>query len=261
MNQETIIFSQTEAVATITLNRPATLNAFNAPMIAEMRDILQQAEGDARVRCVLVTGNGRAFSSGQDLAEAQAQAGQFAIGDHLRQGYNRLITQMVTMEKPIIGAINGIAAGAGAGIALAADIRIAAHDASFMLAFSKIGLIPDSGLNWFLPRLIGSARAYELALTGEKLSAEQALAWGLVNRVVPAAQLMATAVAWATKLASGPTLAFGLTKRAMNQGWHMSLAETLAHEADLQEICGRSDDNKAGIQAFLEKRSPSFTGK
>jgi 2-(1,2-epoxy-1,2-dihydrophenyl)acetyl-CoA isomerase len=209
---------------------------------------------------VVITGNGRAFSSGQDLAEVQAKAGQFSIADHLRQGYNRLIQQMVSLEKPIIGVINGIAAGAGCGVALAADIRIASDEASFMLAFSKVGLIPDSGLNWLLPRLIGYARAYELALTAAKIPAEQALAWGMVNRVVPQVQLMETAAAWAGQLAAGPTLAFGLTKRAMNQGWTMSLAESLEYEAQLQEVCGRSADNLEGVQAFLQKRPPHFQG-
>lgn len=262
MGYETIEYVPADGWAAIRLNRPATLNAFTAQMIAETLDALKLAERDKSVRCVVLTGNGRAFSSGQDLAEVQeqVQAGEFSISDHVRQGYNRLINQMVNLEKPIIGAINGIAAGAGCGIALAADIRIAAHHASFMLAFSKIGLIPDSGINWLLPRLIGYARAYELALTADKLSAEQALAWGMVNRVVPGEQLMETAVAWATKLAAGPTLAYGLTKRAMNKGWTMSLAETLEYEAHLQEVCGRSHDNKEGIQAFLEKRSPTFTG-
>lgn len=208
----------------------------------------------------MITGNGRAFSSGQDLAEVQAKAGQFSIADHLRQGYNRLIQQMVSLEKPIIGVINGIAAGAGCGVALAADIRIASDEASFMLAFSKVGLIPDSGLNWLLPRLIGYARAYELALTAAKIPAEQALAWGMVNRVVPQVQLMETAAAWAGQLAAGPTLAFGLTKRAMNQGWTMSLAESLEYEAQLQEVCGRSADNLEGVQAFLQKRPPHFQG-
>jgi 2-(1,2-epoxy-1,2-dihydrophenyl)acetyl-CoA isomerase len=260
VDYETVAYDLIGGVATITLNRPATLNAFTEQMIAETVAAFGEAEQDRSVRCVVLTGNGRAFSSGQDLTEVRERAGQFSIGEHIRQGYNRLIAQMVELEKPIIGAINGIAAGAGCGVALATDIRIAAHTASFMLAFSKIGLVPDSGLNWLLPRLIGYARAYELALTADKLSAEQAFSWGMVNRVVPADQLMETAVAWATKLAAGPTLAYGLTKRAMNQGWTMSLAETLDNEADLQEICGRSHDNKEGIQAFLEKRRPAFTG-
>lgn len=261
MTYKHILFSQTNGAATITLNRPEALNAFTEEMISETTDAFKQAGRTQSVRCVVITGNGRAFSSGQDLAEVQERAGQFSIGDHLRQGYNRLIQQMVSLEKPIIGAINGIAAGAGCGVALAADIRIASDQASFMFAFSKVGLIPDSGLNWLLPRMIGYGRAYELALTADKIPAEQALAWGMVNRVVPQAQLMETAAAWAERLAAGPTLAFGLTKRAMNQGWTTSLAESLEYEAHLQEVCGRSADNLEGVQAFLQKRPPRFQGK
>jgi 2-(1,2-epoxy-1,2-dihydrophenyl)acetyl-CoA isomerase len=256
-----ILFSQSNGIATITLNRPETLNAFTEEMIAETTAAFKLAGRDKLVRCVVITGNGRAFSSGQDLAEVQAKAGQFSIGDHLRQGYNRLVQQMVSLEKPIIGAINGVAAGAGCGVALAADIRIASDKASFMLAFSKVGLVPDSGLNWMLPRIVGYARAYEMALTADKIPAAQALAWGMVNRVVPAPQLMETVAAWAERLAAGPTLAFGLTKRAMNQGWTMSLAESLEYEAHLQEVCGRSADNLEGVQAFLQKRPPHFQGK
>ena len=256
-----ILFSQTDGTATITLNQPQTLNAFTEEMILETTEAFKQAGRDGQVRCVVITGNGRAFSSGQDLAEFQEKTGQFSIGDHLRQGYNRLIQQMVSLEKPIIGAINGIAAGAGCGVALATDIRLASDNASFMLAFSKVGLVPDSGLNWLLPRIVGYARAYEMALTADKIPAEQALAWGMVNRVVPQAQLMETAAAWSERLAAGPTLAFGLTKRAMNQGWTMSLAESLAYEAHLQEVCGRSADNQEGVAAFLQKRPAHFQGK
>lgn len=260
MAYQHILFSQSDGTVTITLNRPETLNAFTEEMIGETTEAFKQADRDRTVRCVVITGNGRAFSSGQDLTEFQEKAGQISIGDHLRQGYNRLIQQMVSLEKPIIGAINGIAAGAGCGVALATDIRIAADNASFMLAFSRVGLIPDSGLNWLLPRIIGYGRAYELALTADKIPAQQALAWGMVNRVVPPAQLMETVAAWAGRLASGPTLAFGLTKRAMNRSWTMNLAESLAYEAHLQEVCGRSADNQEGIQAFLQKRPPNFQG-
>jgi len=261
MQFENIIYNAHSGIATITLNRPQTLNAFTEQMIDETTRAFKQAGRDKMVRCLVITGNGRAFSSGQDLAEVQARAGQFSIGEHLRKGYHQLIKQMVALEKPIIGAINGIAAGAGCGVALAADIRIVSDKASFMLAFSKIGLVPDSGINWFLPRLIGYARAYEMAITADKIPAATALEWGMVNRVVPHEQLMETVSAWAGSLASGPTLAYGLTKRAMNKGWDTSLDEALEYEAHLQEVCGRSHDNSEGIQAFLEKREARFIGK
>ena len=261
MRYENILYDVADGVATITLNRPQKLNAFTEKMIAETTAAFKAAGRDDAVRCVMITGNGRAFSSGQDLAEVQAKIEAFNIGEHLRQGYNRLIGQMVTLEKPVIGVINGIAAGAGCGIALAADIRIASDKAGFMLAFSRVGLIPDSGINWVLTRLIGYARAYEMAITADKIPAGKALAWGMVNRVVPHEQLMAVSTAWANSLASGPTVAYGLTKRAMNKGWGMSLDEMLTYEAYLQEICGRSDDNKEGVLAFLAKRKPVFAGK
>ncbi len=260
MTYETILYSVSDGVATITLNRPAKLNAFDDQMIAETTDVFKSAGRDGAVRCIVLTGAGRGFSSGQDLGAFQERGENISIGEHLRHGYHRLIRQMVTLEKPIIGAINGIAAGAGCGVALAADIRIASDNASFMLAFSRIGLIPDSGTNWFLPRLIGYARAFEMAVTADRVPAAQALEWGLVNRVVPAAQLPEITAAWARRLADGPTLAFVLTKRAMNRGWDMDLSEALEYEAYLQEVAGRSADNREGIAAFLEKRDARFTG-
>ena len=261
MTYETILHDVTDGVATITLNRPSKLNAFNDPMIAETTAALKAAGRDAAVRCVVITGAGRGFSSGQDLSDFQERGENVSIGEHLRHGYHRLIRQMVALEKPIIGAINGIAAGAGCGVALAADIRLAADNASFMLAFSRIGLIPDSGVNWLLPRLVGYARAYEMAITADRVPAAQALEWGLVNRVVPAAQLPEITAAWARRLADGPTLAYGFTKRAMSRGWDMTLNEALEYEAYLQEVAGRSADNREGIAAFLEKREARFSGR
>lgn len=261
MVYETILFEVENGVATITLNRPDKLNAFNDQMINETTAAFKQAGRDNAIRCVVLTGNGRAFSSGQDLSDVTDRGNAFSIGDHLRHGYHKLIKQMVTLEKPIIGAINGIAAGAGCGVALATDIRLAADSASFMLAFSKVGLVPDSGVNWLLPRLIGQARAYEMAITADKIPAETALAWGMVNRVVPAAQLKENVAAWAGSLAAGPTLAYGLTKRAMNQAWQTDLFGALEYEAYVQEIAGRSQDNKEGVMAFLEKRAAQFKGE
>jgi len=261
MQFETILYETADGVATITLNRPSLLNAFNDLMIHETREALKRSGRDAGVRCVVMTGNGRAFSSGQDLADVQSRADDFSLADHLRHTYHQLILQMVSLEKPIIGAINGIAAGAGCGVALATDIRIASDKASFMLAFSRVGLVPDSGTNWFLPRLVGYARAYEMAITADKITAAQALDWGMINRVVPVEQLAETTAAWANGLASGATLAFGLTKRAMSRAWDMSLSEGLAYEAHLQDIAGRSHDYEEGVQAFLAKRTPRYRGE
>jgi len=260
MTYETILYDAADGVATITLNRPDKINAFNNQMIAETIRAFKAAGRDGDVRCVVLTAVGRGFSSGQDLSEFLDRSEDATIGEHLRQGYHQLIRQMVTLEKPIIGAINGIVAGAGFGVALATDIRIASHDAYFMLAFSRIGLIPDSGLNWFLPRIVGYSRAYEMAVTADRIPADQALEWGLVNRVVPLDQLPEITAAWARRLASGPTLAHGLTKRAMNRGWDQSLEEALEYEVWLQEVAARSGDNREGITAFFEKREARFTG-
>jgi 2-(1,2-epoxy-1,2-dihydrophenyl)acetyl-CoA isomerase len=260
MEYETILFDIADGVATITLNRPAKLNAFNDKLIAETTQAFKEAGRNNDVRCVVLTGAGRGFSSGQDLSDFKERVDEISIGDHLRHGYHRLVHQMVALEKPIIGAINGVAAGAGLGVALAADIRVAAHDAVFILAFSRIGLIPDSGVNWFLPRLIGYARAYEMAVMADRVPATKALEWGLVNRVVPAEQLPEITAAWARQLADGPTLAFGLTKRAMLRGFDQTIAEALEYEAYLQDVAGGSADNREGVTAFLEKRPPQFTG-
>ncbi|MDX1664891.1 MAG: enoyl-CoA hydratase-related protein [Candidatus Promineifilaceae bacterium] len=258
---ETILYDLSDGVATITLNRPEKLNAFNDQMIQETTTAVKEAGRDREARCVVITGAGRGFSSGQDLASVEARKGDFSIGEHLRKGYNRLIARMTTLEKPVIGAINGVAAGAGCGVALACDLRIASDRASFIQVFSKVGLIPDSGSTWMLPRLIGYARAYEMAITADKVPAEKALAWGLVNEVVPAEQLDEVVAAWAQRLAQGPTLAFGLTKRAMYRAQRMSLHEALDYEAMLQEVAGGSQDHREGVAAFLEKRQPLYRGE
>jgi len=258
MSYETIQYQVEEAVATITFNRPSSLNAFDDQMISDCTQALERCARDDAVRCVVLTGAGRAFSAGQDLKSLQSKDEAFSIGDHVRHGYNRIVEQIVTVEKPVIGAINGVAAGAGCGIALATDIRIAAHTATFKLAFSGIGLVPDSGLTWILPRLVGRARAYEMAVTGETISAQKALNWGLVNQVAPAEQLPEVVAAWALMLASGPTLALGLTKRAMRLAATSELAEAMAVEAKLQAVAGRSSEFAEGLAAFLEKRDPEF---
>jgi 2-(1,2-epoxy-1,2-dihydrophenyl)acetyl-CoA isomerase len=261
MSYETIAYQVENSVATLTFSRPSALNAFNDQMIAECIGALRLCASEKNVRCVVLTGAGRAFSSGQDLKDIRTRGDDFSIAEHIRTGYNELVRLIVTMEKPVIGAINGVAAGAGCGIALATDIRIAAHTASFIVAFGRIGLVPDSGVTWTLPRLVGTARAYEMAVMGNSISAETALDWGLVNMVVPADQMPEVVSAWAQSLAQGPTLAFGLTKRAMRESATGSLLEALDSEADLQEVSGRSQDFSEGLRAFIEKRDPEFSGE
>ncbi|MEM7115382.1 MAG: enoyl-CoA hydratase-related protein [Chloroflexota bacterium] len=260
MTYQTILYEATNGVAKITLNRPHTLNAFTDVMLGETLKAFKQAERDKTVRAIVLTGNGRGFSSGQDLGDTQARDADESIGDHLRHTYHKLIKQMTRLEKPIIGMINGIAAGAGCGVALACDLRIASDKASFMLAFSKIGLVPDSGTNWFLPRLIGYGRAYEMAITADKIPAAKALDWGLVNQVVPHNQLEEVTMAQALRFAQGATKAYGLAKRAMYKSISMTLDAALEYEAQLQEIAGATVDFKEGVTAFAEKRAPKYKG-
>lgn len=258
---ETIRYDLDAAVAVITLNRPARLNAFDEQMTQETLAAFGQAGSDEAVRAIVLTGAGRAFSAGQDLEDLQRRTAAVRISDHLRNGYNALVLLMQQIEKPIIGAINGVAAGAGMGIALACDLRLASEQASFIQAFVKVGLIPDSGSTWLLPRLIGPARALELMMTGDRLSAQEALAWGLVNRVFPTQEFEAGVAEWAQHLAAGPTLALGLTKRAWRQALANSLAEALEIEAVLQDVTGASADSREGVLAFLQKRAPVFSGR
>jgi 2-(1,2-epoxy-1,2-dihydrophenyl)acetyl-CoA isomerase len=222
---------------------------------------LKAAERDENVRCLVIAGAGQGFCAGQDLAALRERGEPVLFREHLLKTYHPIVAQLRSIEKPIIAAINGAAAGAGWGIALACDIRYASDTAKFRLAFSGIGLAPDSGTSFFLPRFIGLGRALELAYTNEVLDANSALALGLVNKVFPPDQLMPATLELARKLAQAPTRGLGLTKRAMNHALNADLDEALDYEAHLQEIAGRTVDHHEGVQAFLEKRPPRFIGK
>jgi 2-(1,2-epoxy-1,2-dihydrophenyl)acetyl-CoA isomerase len=263
----TVQTSAEDGVFTITLNRPAAVNALNEPLSTELAAALHTARRDDQVRCIILTGAGRAFCAGQDLKvldanrDPQTGAPQTDFAVLLRQHYNRLIVLMRTMEKPIIAAVNGAAAGAGFSLALAADLRIAARSASFLMAFVRVGLLPDCAATLTIVQHVGYARAAELCLLGEPLSAEEAHRCGLVNRVVDDDQLPDVTRQFARKLAAMPTRAVGLTKTALNQAWTATLDQQLEYEAFVQAAAGWTADHREGLDAFLAKRQPRFTGK
>jgi len=260
MAYETILYELKDGVAMLTLNRPHKLNSFNDQMGGEVNAALRDAARDAAVRCLVLTGAGRAFSAGEDLSSHAGEA-ELALGAALRGRYRPMILALRTMEKPVIAAINGVAAGAGFATALACDLKVMAAEASFVPAFDKVALVPDSGSTFHWLRQLGLSRALEVAFFGGRISAEQALAWGFVNKVVPAAEVLTAAQQMAATLAKGPTKAFGLVKRAMNAAFANDLAAQLDYEAYLQEIAGRSHDHHEGVAAFFEKREPKFRGE
>lgn len=248
-----------QGVRTLTLNRPDTLNALNTDLLRALTKAMQAAERDAGVQCVVLTGAGRAFCSGQDLADIRSWYDgdeQPALGDHLRQNYNPLILKMRSIEKPIVAAVNGAAAGAGASLAFACDLRIVSADAYFAQSFVHVGLVPDSGGTFFLPQLVGAARAFELAATGRKVKAEEAAQIGLVNTVVAAEELQNAAATLGARLAGMPAKAIALTKRAIRASSAHNLAQHLDYESMLQTTAGASADHREGVMAFLEKRKP-----
>jgi 2-(1,2-epoxy-1,2-dihydrophenyl)acetyl-CoA isomerase len=249
-----------DAIATITLDRPDALNALTVAMKGELLAAFRWIARDRSVRSVVLTGAGRAFCAGQDLRERlEPDAAPLAV--ELRERYNPIIRAMRTLDQPIVGAINGVAAGAGASLAFACDLRVAAEGASFLLAFGRIGLVPDSGATWLLPRLVGPAKAAELALLGDPFSAADAERFGLVARVVPADVLAETARDAAVRLASLAPKALALTKRALQRSWSVDLDEALDDEAFRQGIAGATADHQEGLAAFLEKRPPRFIGE
>jgi 2-(1,2-epoxy-1,2-dihydrophenyl)acetyl-CoA isomerase len=263
MAYETILFEIANGAARLTLNRPDRLNSFTVQMHGEVAEALSQVEQDDGVRALLITGAGRGFCAGQDLSDrAVAPGGEGVdLGESLENRYNPLIRRLMNLPKPAVCAVNGVAAGAGANIAFAADIVFAAKSAKFIQSFANIGLVPDSGGTWILPRLAGHARAMGLALTGAPITAEQAESWGLIWRAVDDAKLMEEANALVEQFARGPTKGYAAIKRAIRGSWSASLDDQLDHERDNQRELGRSGDYREGVAAFSEKRKPSFTGK
>lgn len=261
MSSQTLLTDLTAGVLTLTLNRPEVLNAFNDDLAAALLEALKKAERDEAIRCLVLTGAGKGFCAGQDLAAFREREGEASFRAHLLKTFNPIVARLRALEKPVIAQINGAAAGAGLGLALACDLRYAAAGAKLRVAFAGIGLAPDSGVSFFLPRLAGLARAYELAVTNAPLAAEEAEKLGLVNRVFPAEALAEGVRALALQLAAGPTRAFGLTKRAMHKALTAPIDEVLDYEAYLQDAAGRTADHREGVAAFLEKRPPQFTGR
>ncbi len=263
MSYETIEFSITEGVAVLTLNRPDSLNSFNTQMHAEVRSALKEVKKDSSVRCLLLTGNGRGFCAGQDLSDRNVAPGAEApnLGESIEKNYSPLLRTIRSLEMPVICAVNGVAAGAGANIAFACDIVLAAKSASFIQAFCKIGLIPDCGGTWSLPRLVGPARAMALSMLGDKISAEQAEQWGMIWKSVENESLMDEAMAMAKHFAIQPTKGLALIKRAIQASATNTFDEQLDLERDLQTLAGRTEDYREGVAAFMEKRQPVFKGQ
>jgi len=260
---ETILTAFADGVLTLTLNRPDKLNSFNEDMHLALRAGFQRAHDDAQVRAVLLTGAGRGFCAGQDLGDRDPRKGGPApdLGQTLDRFYNPNLRLIRSLEKPVVCAVNGVAAGAGANIALACDIVLAAKSAKFIQAFARIGLVPDAGGSWSLTRILGEPRAKALALTAEPLTAEKAADWGLIWKAVDDGELMEQANALTRSLAAGPTLGLGLTKRLVQAAATNSLDEQLELERDCQQTAGRSTDYAEGVTAFLEKRPAMFRGK
>ncbi len=262
MSYSNILFTLEQGLARLTLNRPDKLNSFNTDMHAEVRDALERTARE-QARVLVLTGAGRGFCAGQDLGDRAVAPGGAAVdlGDSIERNYKPLVLALRRLPMPVVAAVNGVAAGAGANIALACDLVIAARSASFVQAFCRLGLVPDSGGTWYLPRLVGNARALGLALLGDKLSAEQAAEWGLIWKCVDDAELAGTVDALAQQLASAPTLGLAGTKQAVYESWSRSLEGQLDLERDLQRELGRSVDYAEGVAAFTEKRVPRFLGR
>ncbi len=261
MNYETILYQVSDGVARVTLNRPEVFNACNEQLTTELRAALEQAAGDDGVRCIVLTGAGRAFCSGQDLKEAPEPGTQRDLRDSLQRRYNPIIRLMRQMPKPIIAGINGVAAGAGLSLALAADIRIMSTEARLVEAFIAIALIPDSGATFFYPRMLGYAKAFEFATLNKPISADEAYRLGLVNMLASPRAFPHALDAVAQKYAQGPTQTYGYVKMLLQRGLVSTLEEMLQLEEEYQQRAGSSEDYREGVAAFREKRSPNFKGR
>lgn len=263
MNYENILFEINDGIAQLTLNRPDKLNSFTQAMHDEVRHAVHKVGTDKSVRVLILTGAGRGFCAGQDLSDRAVEPGARAVdlGDSVEKNYAPLVLALRGLPMPVICAVNGVAAGAGANLALACDIVLAAKSASFVEVFCKLGLIPDTGGTYFLPRLIGSARAMGLTMLGEKLSAEKAEAWGLIWKAVPDEELAAETMAMARHFATAPTKGLAFTKQALYASPHNTLQQQLALECGMMSELGRTEDYREGVTAFMEKRAPQFQGK
>jgi 2-(1,2-epoxy-1,2-dihydrophenyl)acetyl-CoA isomerase len=259
---ETVLYEKANSVVNIALNRPKKLNAFDATLHEELYDALDNAAADDEVRCIVLRGEGRGFSAGADLAQIIQNAdGDPDLGEYLRGSYSRLVKRMVETPKPIIAALHGPVYGAGMGLALACDLRIAAESAKFSVAFIKIGLMPDAGVTYFLPRTIGLGRAMEMSMLGDAVEADEALRIGLVNKVAANDSLAEEAQAFAEHLATLPTVALGKMKTALHASFEADLETALEREAEAQTFCGYTRDHKEGVAAFFEKREAKFIGR
>jgi len=263
MTSEQLIVDRDGAVATVRMNNPSKLNALSEIMTRELVGAASELKDDAEVRAIVLTGEGRGFCSGADLRgmeDRYRSGGHAEPSDILEEGYAKVVRLLAGSPKPVIAAVNGVATGAGLALALACDLRIASEAATFSMGFVKIGLVPDSGASYFLPRIVGAANALELSLTGERIDAERALRIGMVSRVVPADDLLAEAGALATAMAAMPTAAIGLTKQLLRDAASLSLEKAMALEAKIQDAASLTRDHQEGVLAFLDKRPPEFTG-